>query len=297
MKVVPRPRSEAMSTVPPMSSILVLTTSMPTPRPETAVTAFAVEKPGWKMNFATWASLMRSSSASAASPRSRALRRIAAKIEPAAVVGDLDRDRAALVVGGEADRAALGLAGGAALERALDAVIGGVADHVGERILDELEHLAVELGLGALHDELDLLRELRREVAHDPRQLLPGGADRLHARLHDAFLQLGGDVREALQRHLVAAVVLAPGDLEELVAGQHQLRDHGHQMLERVDVDADRLHLGRRRAVGRLGIGSAQLQPRPFRRRSPAPGQAVARKARSRSSSETSPGFSARSRT
>ena len=189
--------------------------------------------------------------------REPALARLAAdrgEVEPAAVVGDLDRDRAALVVGGEADRALLGLAGGAALERALDAVIRRVADHVGQRILDQLEHLAVELGLGALHDELDLLAELRREVAHDPRQLLPGGADRLHARLHDAFLQLGGDVREALQRHLVAAVVLAPGDLEELVARQHQLRDHGHEVLERVDVDADRLHLRRRRGVGRLGL-------------------------------------------
>ena len=44
--------------------------------------ALAVEKPGWKMNFATWASLMRSSSASTASPRSRALRRIEAKSSP-----------------------------------------------------------------------------------------------------------------------------------------------------------------------------------------------------------------------
>ena len=82
VKLVPRPRSEAMSTAPPMSSMLVLTTSMPTPRPDTEVIAFAVEKPGWKMNFATWASLMRSSSASAASPRSRALRRIEAKSSP-----------------------------------------------------------------------------------------------------------------------------------------------------------------------------------------------------------------------
>ena len=30
-------------------------------------------------------------------------------------------------------------------------------------------------------------------------------------------------------------------DLEQLVARQHQLRHHGHQMFERVDIDADRL--------------------------------------------------------
>ena len=78
VKVVPWPCSEWMSTVPPISSILVLTTSMPTPRPDTAVTACAVENPGWKMNLATCASLMRSISESLATPRSTALRRMAA---------------------------------------------------------------------------------------------------------------------------------------------------------------------------------------------------------------------------
>ena len=42
----------------------------------------------------------------------------------------------------------------------LDAMIARVADHVGERILDQLEHLAVELGLLAVHDEIDLLAEV-----------------------------------------------------------------------------------------------------------------------------------------
>ena len=30
-------------------------------------------------------------------------------------------------------------------------------------------------------------------------------------------------------------------DLQQLVAGQHQLRHHRHQVFERIDVDADRL--------------------------------------------------------
>ena len=80
-----------------------------------------------------------------------------------------------------------------------------------------------------------------REVADDAGQLLPGIADRLHPRLHDAFLQFGGDVGEALQRHLELGVLVAAGDLQQLVAGQHQLGDHGHQMFQRVHVDADRL--------------------------------------------------------
>ena len=82
VNVVPRPCSERMSTVPPISSIFVLTTSMPTPRPDTEVTLAAVEKPGWKMNFATWASLIRSTSESVAMPLSAAFLRMAAKFRP-----------------------------------------------------------------------------------------------------------------------------------------------------------------------------------------------------------------------
>ncbi|MGY2931041.1 hypothetical protein ACVWZ6_000643 [Bradyrhizobium sp. GM6.1] len=91
-------------------------------------------------------------------------------------------------------------------------------------------------------------------------QLLPGIADRLHARLHDAFLQLGGDVGQPLQRHLELGVLVAAGDLQQLVAGQHQLRDHGHQMLQRIHVDADRL-------VGDAGsLGGALVGDRLLRR-------------------------------
>ena len=177
------------------------------------------------------------------------------EVEALAVVGDLDRDRAALVVGGEADRAAGGLAGLEALVGGLDAVIGRVAHHVGERVLDDVEHLAVEFGLGARHHEVDALAEFGREVAHDAGQLLPRIADRLHARLHHAFLQLGRDVAEALERDLVAGILVAAGDLEELVAGQHQFRDHRHQVLDGVDVHADRLNLGHRAFTAPFGHG------------------------------------------
>ena len=152
-----------------------------------------------------------------------------------------------------------------ALGRRLQAVVGGVAHHVRQRILDQVEHLAVELGVGAVHLQLDLLAEFAGEVADDARQLLPGIADRLHPRLHDAFLQLGGDVGQPLQRHLELGVLVAAGDFQELVAGQDQLGDHGHQMFQRVHVDADRLvgdlvgfldvGVGDSGALGRLCLG------------------------------------------
>ena len=48
---------------------------------------------------------------------------------------------------------------------------------------------------------------------------------------------------EALQGNLVGGIVVATGDLEELVAGQHQLGHHRHEVFERVHVDADALDL------------------------------------------------------
>ncbi len=136
---------------------------------------------------------------------------------------------------------------------------------MGERVLDEVEHLAVELGVGAVHLKLDLLAQFAREVAHDAGQLLPGVADRLHARLHDAFLQLGGDVGEPLQRHLELGVLVAAGDLQQLVAGQDQLGDHGHQMFQRVHVDADRL-VGDLVGFGHVAFGNDGALCRLLRR-------------------------------
>ncbi len=149
----------------------------------------------------------------------------------------------------------------------------------------EFEHLPVELGIGAVHLEIDGLAQFGRHVAHDARQFLPGIANRLHPRLQHAFLQLGGDVREALQRPLEFGIVVAAADLDELIARQHQLGDHGHQLFECVDMNADRLlrdlgvaalvvplvrtlgHRGRmrlRHGLGRILVGSRGLAEGAF---------------------------------
>ena len=51
LRVVPLPKRLDTPTVPPIFSMFVLTTSIPTPRPETFVTLSAVEKPGSKMRL------------------------------------------------------------------------------------------------------------------------------------------------------------------------------------------------------------------------------------------------------
>ena len=48
-KSEPFPISDLISTFPPSRSRLVLTTSMPTPRPETSVSFSAVDRPGKKI--------------------------------------------------------------------------------------------------------------------------------------------------------------------------------------------------------------------------------------------------------
>jgi hypothetical protein len=86
-----------------------------------------------------------------------------------------------------------------------------------------------------------LSAEFVGEIAHDARQLLPGVADRLHARLLDAFLQLSSYIGQWLQRRLEFRILVAAHDFEQLIARQHQLGHHRHQVFERIDGDADRL--------------------------------------------------------
>ena len=78
----PSPATDLTSMVPPIWSILVRTTSMPTPRPETLVTCAAVEKPGAKMNLWIWASVIFSSSASVTRPLSSAFALIRSVFSP-----------------------------------------------------------------------------------------------------------------------------------------------------------------------------------------------------------------------
>jgi len=78
--VEPCPCTDETLTRPRMPSMLRLTTSMPTPRPEISVTRAAVEKPGRKIS--AWTSWSFSSWFSATSPFSRALTRIRSRFRP-----------------------------------------------------------------------------------------------------------------------------------------------------------------------------------------------------------------------
>ncbi|NLS29114.1 hypothetical protein S2M10_41340 [Sphingomonas sp. S2M10] len=77
----PSPGTEVMSIAPRRLSMVRLTTSMPTPRPDRLVTAAAVEKPGWKISWSSslslscWPGWIRPCASALARTRSRSIPR------------------------------------------------------------------------------------------------------------------------------------------------------------------------------------------------------------------------------
>ena len=67
--VVPTPTLESILREPLSFAMEVLTTSMPTPRPEMSVTTLLVEKPGAKMRLNASSSVMRCAVSSSMTPR------------------------------------------------------------------------------------------------------------------------------------------------------------------------------------------------------------------------------------
>ena len=187
---MPRPRSDLSEIRPPISWILLRTTSMPTPRPEISEIVSAVENPGAMMR------LLISSSVSVASgpisPRSRAFLSTRSELIPAPSSRISMTIRPPRCSAREMDRPLLLLAGRQPVGRRLDAVVDRVADDMRQRIAEPLDDRAVDLGRLAGHLEPDPLGGLGRELAHEPRHALEHRADRLRAHRHHAVLQLAG---------------------------------------------------------------------------------------------------------
>jgi hypothetical protein len=159
------------------------------------------------------------------------------RVDPSPVVGDLDDDLAPLVGRVQYKPALRRLAGGRPLGRRLDPVVDGVADHVGERIPDGLDDRLVQLGLLALHVEPHLLATGHGQVANDSRELAPDVSDRLHPGLHHPGLEFGREQVQPLDGAEERAIVLSGTELKDLVPGQDQLANQGHQLVEQTDVD------------------------------------------------------------
>ena len=87
----------------------------------------------------------------------------ALEIDSRAVIGDFDIDLPAFVEGAQEEAPLRGFSSGHALFRRLNAVIDGVADQVGERILDGFDEGLVEFRLLAFHLQADLFPTSRRQ--------------------------------------------------------------------------------------------------------------------------------------
>ena len=170
-------------------------------------------------------------------------------VETSTVVLDLERDLTGVIGGGDADQACIELAGGDALGDGFDAMIGGVADDVRQRRAHEFDHLAVQLGLRAKGLDPDLFSQFQRKIAHQARQGGKQLIERLHPHAHDRVLQIAGGARQILHGALDALVAPIRGELQQLVAGQHEFRDDSHQPVEH----ADRYAHGFGRPSGRAG--------------------------------------------
>ena len=146
------------------------------------------------------------------------------------------------------------------LRRLFDAVIDRVADDVGQRIADHLDHLAIELDVAALDIDQHLLAELGRQVADHPRQADEQILDPLHARPGDRVAHVGDDrdkpLECAVDRDIGRAFAKPP---RKLVAGEHHVGNRAHHPVEQLDRKADRARCGGRRGLAfgdRRGDGS-----------------------------------------
>jgi hypothetical protein len=173
-------------------------------------------------------------------------------VDAAAVVGDVDQDLVARLARRDAEQPDLALARLQPLGRLLDAMVDGVADDVGQRIADHLDHLAVELDVAAVDVDQHLLAEFGRQVTDHSRQADEQILDALHPRAGDRVAHFRDDPGKPLECPVDGDVgrILAqpPG---KLVPRQHHVGDAAHHPVEQLDRQADRARRGRGR-VARL---------------------------------------------
>ncbi len=175
------------------------------------------------------------------------------------VVGDFDVDLPAFVIGAKAQSSLWRLARVGAYFRRLDAVVARVPNQVDERILDGFDDGPVEFRLLPFHLQLDLFPQGYGHIAHHARQVLPHHPDGLHAGLHDAFLQLGGNQVQPLRGRVEGGILALGVELEDLIAGQYQFPHQVHEFVEQPhpDPDVGIRHGGRLRGIplGWLAFG------------------------------------------
>ena len=235
-----RPARSVMTTAPPSPRIALRTASMPTPRPEMSLVVSAVEKPGVKRS--SIARAMSTVSTASGGDQARARRPWRRPL-----AGSMPRPSSRTVMttlppAWRAESSSMPVGGLPAASRSAGVsrrVVERVADEVHERIAERVDDRAVELGLAAGQHELDLLAELGREVADEPREAHEDGLDRDHPHLHDHRLQRLRAAGELLHRLGQALDAGLRGERLDPGAVDDELAHVVHQLVEPLGVDAD----------------------------------------------------------
>ncbi len=180
-------------------------------------------------------------------------------------------DPAGAVQRGQAHDALGRLAGGLARLGRFQPVVDGVADHVGDRVGQPLDHGLVDLGRLALGDQPHGLAGLGGDFADQARHALEHRLHRLGADGHDAVLDFARSAARG-RREPKAIEELRVRPLSDHPLGQHglvddQFADQVDQAVDALEVDADGGAGGGLALLdGRVGGGGRRAAwPRPGR--------------------------------
>ena len=159
-------------------------------------------------------------------------------IQTGAVVADFDVHLAAFVKSPQDQPAGRIFAGLDTVLGKFDAVVDRIAHQMRERILDRLDDSLIELGLLAFHLDVHLFAAAKGDVAHRARelaQILPIGCIRVFMTSSCSSVAIRFMRWETACRPASRGV----GDLQKLIARQHQLADERHQLVEKAHRDAN----------------------------------------------------------
>jgi hypothetical protein len=141
--LINRPGVLSSSTWPPRLEVLFLTTSMPTPRPETSLTVTAVERPGKKDELQLLLHRHLFDGAGGHQPLGHRLAGHGHRIDAPAVIADGDMDQAAFVKGLHPDGAGCRLPIPDPFRLCFKAVVAAVADEMGKGVREGFDVFAL----------------------------------------------------------------------------------------------------------------------------------------------------------
>ncbi len=149
-------------------------------------------------------------------------------VNPGPVIANFDVDLPAFVISAKRQSSLRRFARAGSDIRRLDPVVARIADQVHQGVFNRFDDGPVQFRVGSIHLQPDLLPQCHGHVTHHARQLIPNHADGLHARLHDAFLQLRGDQVQPLGGRIQSRILALRVELKYLIARQDQLADQVH---------------------------------------------------------------------